>query len=154
MNVYSILTRDLISQSATNLSVEDAWTFIRCEIMDLPEYGNPTGHVLFKVDQQAEGFPSVSTFQESGGDNDPIENINPEVIPVAVKGDHALFFDSNLNVAEKELEDYEYIKLNDGTTTSYLIWGKLNVSKTDFYTPASEALNAHYFRMKDDDSNY
>ena len=60
----------------------------------------------------------------------------------------------NLNNAEEELEDYEYIILKEGTTLNYLVWGKLNVSKTDFYEPKSEKLNAHYFRFEDDDSNF
>lgn len=154
MNIYNILNRDLISQAVTNLAVEDAWTFIRSEIVDLPYTGNASDKLTFKIDEQAEGFPQDSNFKRCAGDNSPIENINPEVIPVAVKGDHALFFDVNLNIAEKELEDYEFIYLDDGSTPFYLVWGKLNVSKTDFYTPASEALNAHYFRMADDDSNF
>lgn len=156
MQIYSISNEKLFAFKANNLNVEDAWTFIRCEIMDLPAYGVGTDDFTIKVDEQAQGFPKSTDFKLSGGDNDPIENINPQTLPVAIKGDHAIWFDDNLNAAEEELEDYEYLIISDGKggTDCYLVWGKLNVSKTDFYTPVSEGKKAHYFRMDDDVSNF
>lgn len=155
MNVYQVTPKILSTLTTSNVSVADAWTLIRSEFMDLPTLGNGNDCLTIKVDEIAENFNSTSIFSECGGDNEPVENVNPEVIPVAVKGDHALWFDTNLDIAEKELEDYEYVIMKDGTQPAfYLIFGKLNVSKTDFYTPASEAKNAHYFRMDDDVSNY
>ena len=155
MNVYQVTPKILTALTASNVTVSDAWTLIRSEFMDLPTYGNGQDPLTIKVDEVAENFNSSGIFTEVGGDNEPVENVNPEVIPVAVKGDHALWFDTNLDIAEKELEDYEYVIMKDGTNAVfYLIFGKLNVSKTDFYTPASEAKNAHYFRMDDDVSNY
>ena len=157
MQIYSLNQTDLFNQAANNLNVEDAWTFIRCEIMDLPAFAVGSDDFTIKIDEQAQGFPKSTIFQLAGGDNDPIENINPQTLPVAIKGDHAIWFDDNLNVAEEELEDYEYVLCSDGkagTAPKYLIWGKLNVSKTDFYTPQSEAKKAHYFRMDDDVSNF
>lgn len=155
MDVFQITTKVLSQKKTTNLAVSDAWTLIRAEFMDLPTLSNGNDTLVIKVDEVAENFNSASLFEEVGGDNEPVENVNPEVIPVAVKGDHALWFDDNLDIAEKELEDYEYVIFKDGTQPAfYLVFGKLNVSKTDFYTPASEAKNAHYFRMDDDVSNY
>lgn len=155
MQIYSISNQDLFSFVTSNLDVEDAWTFIRSKLMDLPSSGVATDDFTLQVDEQAQGFPKQNKFSLVGGDNDPIENINPQTLPVAIKGDHAIWFDVNLNNAEEELEDYEFVLCTDGKgVSSYLVWGKLNVSKTDFYTPKSEALNAHYFRFDDDESNF
>lgn len=155
MNVFEITTKSLTAQATNNLPVNDAWTILRCEFVDIPTLGDGNDTLTFKVEEVAQGFNDTNLFTLVGGDNEPIENVNPEVIPVAVKGDFALWFDTDLNTAEEELEDYEYVMLKDGTAaTQYLVFGKLNVSKTDFYTPDSETKKAHYFRMKDDISNY
>ena len=154
MQIYSVQASELVKQASSNLTVEDAWTFIKSKIMDLPSFGESKDDVTIQVEEQAQGFPNSAIFNLAGGDNDPVSNINPQTLPIAIKGDHAIWFDANLNNAEEELEDYEYRILKEGTTLHYLVWGKLNVSKTDFYEPKSEKLNAHYFRFDDDESNF
>lgn len=155
MKVFQVTPKILNGLRATNVSVADAWTLIRAEFVDLPILGNQDSVLTYKVEEVADSFNATNIMLECGGDNEPVENVNPEVIPVAVKGDHALWFDDNLDIAEKELEDYEYVAFKIGTAAVfYMVFGKLNVSKTDFYTPQSEAKKAHYFRMDDDISNY
>jgi len=128
-----------------NFDGADAWTFTH-GVLDLTSQGSAT----LTVSKKSTSFNNLGAFTEIGGDNEPVENIDPVLVPIAVKGDVAIWFDGDLTNAEKELAEYEYLETGRG----YLVWGVLNVSKTDFYTPASELLGAVYINTDDTSSNF
>lgn len=110
------------------------------------------------ADNVAQGFLDWNNAVTIGGDNDDVIIESPQYLPIAVEGSLCLYFDDNLNAAEKELSDYEYIYFNSaksGTAVyKYMIWGQCNVNKTDFYTPVIESKNAIFFEDTGDSSNF
>lgn len=147
MKIYKFdLDSWLQSGAKSGITGADAWTFTHGQL-DLTTKDSAT----LSVTAQSNNFNLSGDFSELGGDNMPVENVDPILVPVAVKGDIAIWFDTNLTNAEQELSEYEYMI---SATGNYLVWGVLNVSKTDFYTPASEALNAVYINTDDQSSNF
>lgn len=111
------------------------------------------GEAIVEVVDTTEGFISAG-YDNIGGDNDDLNLIEPITSPFAVKGALAVAVDTSLAVADAELETYEFIKFVDGATNRYLFWGSVKASKTDFYTPAMDALVHQYLLNQDSNSNF
>lgn len=115
-------------------------------------------HLLITTDNCAQGFLDWAKAGTIGGDNDDVIIESPQYLPIAVQGSLCLYFDDDLNAAEKELSDYEYIYFNSSKSTTptykYMIWGTVNVNKTDFYTPVIETKGAVFFEETPNESNF
>jgi hypothetical protein len=147
MKIYQFNLDQWFENAGSGISGADAWTFTHGQL-DLTSKDSAT----LSVTAQSTQFNSDGrNFLEIGGDNAPVENVDPILVPVAVKGDVAIWFDRDLTTAEQELSEYEYAMSSQGM---YLVWGVLNVSKTDFYTPLSEGFNAVYINTDDTSSNF
>jgi hypothetical protein len=73
---------------------------------------------------------------ELGGDNQGIKSITPEFYPYATEGAECAAFVTDLSWADNNLNDYEYVVTDNGSTKSgYLVFGVLNSSKTQFNDP-------------------
>ena len=148
MNIYTFNASQIYETLAgTGFSGADAWTFVH-GTLDLTTGDSAT----LSTTAEANSFNRDNYFGSViGGDNEPVQNTDPVLVPVAVKGDVAIWLDTNLTIAEQELSEYEYIRSASGY---YIIWGVLNVSKTDFYTPLSEGKQAIYINTDDTSSNF
>jgi hypothetical protein len=152
MKIYQFNLDQWFENASSGISGADAWTFTH-GTLDLTSKESATLSVTAQSTQFNQGGkgPMGGNFIEIGGDNAPVENVDPILVPGAVKGDVAIWFDRDLTTAEQELSEYEYMMSSNGM---YLVWGVLNVSKTDFYTPLSEGFNAVYINTDDTSSNF
>lgn len=148
MNIYTFNPEQIYEVLAgQGFTGADAWTFTH-GTLDLTSGSSAT----LTTTAESNAFNTGGYFGAViGGDNQPVENVDPVLVPVAVKGDVAIWLDTSLTIAEQELSEYEYIKTPSGY---YIVWGVLNVSKTDFYTPQSEGKQAIYINTDDTSSNY
>ena len=75
---------------------------------------------------------------EIAGDNNGVDVLTPEFYPYATEGAECAAFVTDLSWADQNLQSYEYVKTDNGSTKSgYLVFGVLNSTKTQFNDPFS-----------------
>ena len=108
---------------------------------------------MMMVEEVSEDWDAPTGWSVIGGDSAPYKIIDTKLQPYAKVGLTCVFVDRNLNIAESELDDYEYILKNGAGGPVYLIWGTSKVIKTDFFTPQMEGRFAVYLNIEDTGSN-
>lgn len=78
---------------------------------------------------------------EIAGDNRGVIEVTPEFYPYATAGAECAAFVTDLSWADNNLNNYEYVKTdNGGTTSGWLVFGVLNSTKTEFNDPFASNL--------------
>lgn len=95
---------------------------------------NATDDYALYVGLKAQGFTLGSA--PLAGDNKGVVEVTPEFFPYATEGAECAAFVTSLTWADNNLQSYEYVVSDNGSTqTGYLVFGRLNSSKTEFNDP-------------------
>lgn len=124
MKVYQIT-----NLGATTTSSGDLFTIA----VNTLEVNGSDSYALY-VSRQAENTRLLTN--EIAGDNEGVEVLSPEFYPYATEGAECAAFVTDLAWADQNLQEYEYIKTDNGSTKSgFIVFGVLNSTKTEFNDP-------------------